>query len=391
MLEGEIVAPDFYARAKLSDLLKAHAAALKRGGSHKWSPPVRRNRLPNPSFETNVLGWAPGPNIDLTRGPGSPAIAGTQVCQARMQASVVQAHGSISTDYGSYGGVAGTTRKIFPISIKATAGRAIAVQLNEAGGATAEETFGSASATANGGWQRVHVQGTIQRGDRTSIKAMVTVENMVGNEVFFVDAAMIEHKVASDADYLVLTPASYFDGDSEGARWDGSPHAAPSYMGALPRQRYVRAFELPDPTGGPVLKRFQLVLVSPDPLAYSQETKTSGDIAIGGTGSVFNAGERETFPRVRIYGAVTDPIAKNLTNGNRQVALTGITIADGTYVEIHMRDETIYLSTGVNQIGKLAISSSAFWSLLKGANSIQITGTSPGANAKGVVVHEDAW
>lgn len=177
------------------------------------------------------------------------------------------------------------------------------------------------------------------------------------------------------------------------ANADGTLKWLPS--GATMRQRTVRLYDGPTVKQGHRIDQFQFTLVAGDPLAYSVTLQTSTDIAVNGAAvNVTNGGNAPTWPTLRIYGAVTNPIVKNNTTGKR-IELdygAGLVIPDGTYVEIDTRRERVVLvSTGASQIGAFDPLTSEFFQLATGVNAIELDGASPGVNAKGVVIHRDAW
>ena len=173
-------------------------------------------------------------------------------------------------------------------------------------------------------------------------------------------------------------------------RTDGTLTYTPTGLPA--RQRTVRLAAGPDHSGG-YLKSFQFVLEAPDPLAYSTTLTTSANITVNGAAvNVTNGGDVATWPTLQLHGAVTNPIIKNNTTGKTlELDYSGLVVADGTYVEANTRNETVLLTTGVSKIGALDPLTSEFWQLAVGVNAIEVDGTSPGANAKGVVVFRDAY
>jgi phage-related protein len=154
-------------------------------------------------------------------------------------------------------------------------------------------------------------------------------------------------------------------------------------------QRTFRTFLGPQISGGWV-KNFQFGLVCPDPASYSQEIKTSAQISVNGAAvDVYNGGLRNTYPLLRVYGAVTNPVINNITTG-KSISLT-YTIADGRYVDILHTLETITLDTGTGLLDKLNVASSEFFPMQPGLNTFTVTGSSVGANAKVFVIRRDAW
>lgn len=175
-------------------------------------------------------------------------------------------------------------------------------------------------------------------------------------------------------------------------RADGTLKWTPT--GMTQRQRTCRLFDGPDipAEAGRILKQFQFTLFCEDPLAYSVTEDNSGTITCNGAAvNVTNDGDVPSWPKLRVYGAVTDPICKNNTTG-KQVALTG-TIADGDYVEIDCNPlrRTVLLDDGTVKTSMYVPATSEMWPLEPGVNAIEFDGTSPSGAVKLVVYHRDSW
>lgn len=175
-------------------------------------------------------------------------------------------------------------------------------------------------------------------------------------------------------------------------RADGTLKWTPT--GASQRQRTCRLLDGPDMPGesGQVLKSFQFTLVCADPLAYSVTENTSSDIATNGVAvNITNGGDVPTWPRIRIHGAVTDPIIKNNTTG-KQIKLVG-TIANGTYIEIVTNPtvRSVALNDGTSKVGMYDTANSEMWPLEVGVNAVELDGTTPSGGHKAVVYHRDAF
>lgn len=175
-------------------------------------------------------------------------------------------------------------------------------------------------------------------------------------------------------------------------RADGTLKWTPT--GTTQRQRTCRLFDGPDLPGdaGQILYAFQFTLICQDPLAYSITEQTSGNISVNGAAvNVTNGGDVATWPKLRIYGAVTDPILKNNTT-TKQVKLVG-TIADGDYIEVDTNPlrRSVLLDDGTVKVAMYDAATSEMFPLEPGVNAIECDGTSPGGNAKLVVYHRDAF
>jgi hypothetical protein len=171
---------------------------------------------------------------------------------------------------------------------------------------------------------------------------------------------------------------------------DGTLAWTPS--GGTERYRTVRLFQ-PVTITGAWLKNFQLGLVSPDPLAYTNTllTTDSGGLSGGFADvTVANGGNAPNFPILRIFGPITNPTVTNQTTG--EVMSFTYSVANGRYLEVncHPQAETVVLDTGTNLIDKAGMSS-VFFAVAPGSTVLRLAGTSGGGATKLRVLHRDAW
>lgn len=156
-------------------------------------------------------------------------------------------------------------------------------------------------------------------------------------------------------------------------------------------QRTVRLHMAPEITQADRMDNFQFALVAADPNAYSYVQHTSPDIAINGSSqALINAGDTTTYPILRIYGAVTNPVITNVTQSLSITFTGGIVIANGDYVELDTRTGRATLnSTGASVLSSISY---ATWPTFDaGSNTWQATGTSPSGAMKLVVLWRDAF
>lgn len=170
-------------------------------------------------------------------------------------------------------------------------------------------------------------------------------------------------------------------------------------LSADERQLTVRLAAQPNIAGG-VIKAFQLPMIAASPFiestTESQQYTTYLDTGTGSgglsfnltfpfsfnfssspaTATVTNAGELDAYPTIQIFGPITSPVIRNLTTGKR-LGLTS-TIAAGDFVEISMKNETVFLngSSSSPLLSVLDVSTSDWWSLASGVNNVQLDGTS---------------
>lgn len=108
----------------------------------------------------------------------------------------------------------------------------------------------------------------------------------------------------------------------------------------------------------------------------------------GGLASVSNAGSFRSYPILRVYGAITNPVVRNLTD-NRALTFTG-SIAAGDFWEIDLFNKTVKLN-GVSTVTTLSVASSDWFSIPIGSSSLQLGGSSFDTNAKLRVLMRSAW
>lgn len=137
-------------------------------------------------------------------------------------------------------------------------------------------------------------------------------------------------------------------------------------------------------------RNFQITLRASDPLIYSTTETTSYIVPTKGTviGRVYprdlnvsykeiaynldgifvvNNGTFNKYPKLRIYGAFSNPFIMNYTTGQKIVI--NYSIASGDYIDYDLNNHTLVNSNGVSIISSLDISSDDLY-LAPGSNSI---------------------
>jgi hypothetical protein len=136
---------------------------------------------------------------------------------------------------------------------------------------------------------------------------------------------------------------------------------------------------------------FQIELQAPDPTIYDDTgggalTATVSKLVSGGytypviypviysgggsPTTITNSGATDVFPKVTLSNVMNNPVLTNITTG-ATFALTGLITATGDQVVIDMRQKTVTLN-GSSIFGLIG-SSSDFWSLQPGPNSVTLT------------------
>lgn len=134
-------------------------------------------------------------------------------------------------------------------------------------------------------------------------------------------------------------------------------------------------------------------LVASDPYTYTY-TQDVNDILPGGSLAISNLGNAPSFPVLRVYGpfsafTITNTItAQAVAMGNANP----MSITTGHYVEIVNKWETCVLDGNVRHIeGYLDVTSTNFWSLSPGSNTITASFVGSGGTTKVTVLSNSAW
>lgn len=105
-----------------------------------------------------------------------------------------------------------------------------------------------------------------------------------------------------------------------------------------------------------------------------------------GTLAVVNGGTAPTYPRLRIFGPVVDPVVRNETT-DRVISLS-LSLAAGDYVDIDHHARTVVLNGQASRYSTLV--SADFWPLEPGSNSLRYSALAPTASYL-EVAWRDAW
>lgn len=196
-------------------------------------------------------------------------------------------------------------------------------------------------------------------------------------------------------------------------RAEGTLRWTPS--GAAERQITVRLLDAVNITGstGPI-KEWVAAFVSADSLIYAaieDENDTNpilpgvstfslpftfpfslGTETTGGDAEVVNLGTVATWPTLEIHGPATSPTVRNVTTG-KELRFTDLALEAGDYIEVDTHRELLTLNGSplVSMLRYLEPSTSEFWQLEPGPNSIQFLGGTVGSGAKVTVRWRDAY
>lgn len=165
--------------------------------------------------------------------------------------------------------------------------------------------------------------------------------------------------------------------------------------GGVPVEIAVRRSASPRVSGNRV-KTYLIGLIAADPRVYSQATNTASGalalnagVALGGPLAVTNAGSTPTSPTLTVSGPISNPIFTNVTTG--QVLSLTTTIAAGASVTVDFAARTIVNQAGTSIYASLNYTTSQWWALASGTNSVKVTGTWTVAGGTFSVGWKDAW
>lgn len=176
------------------------------------------NLCENPSFEVHSGGWN---WVNCAVGTNT-----TQPLHGAQSAEVVASGTSVVVFYRyqalGYTPAAGATFT-FSADVYAPAGivgQTLRMKINESGGASGEATFADTTHTLAAGWQRLSVGGDIVQGDRTTLGLYFELNGTAASDTMYVDGVLA----------VEGSRTAYFDGDSDGAAWVGTPHLSMSTL-----------------------------------------------------------------------------------------------------------------------------------------------------------------
>ena len=180
----------------------------------------RINLVTNPSFESNLSGWAASTNVSSITQSGNHWVGSFS-----LRATVTAIGTSQVTSTTGTGGipvVAGSTVAVAAYFLASAVGRTGTLYLNyydSTGAYVSTGTVGSA-ALSNTNWVQVSGTTTIPAG--ISYAAVVpALSSAAASEFWYIDGVLFEQSA---------TVGSYFDGTIPGAFWTGTAGASTSYM-----------------------------------------------------------------------------------------------------------------------------------------------------------------
>lgn len=209
-------------------------ATLLKPGRPIWlSYNLRSNLVPNPSFETGIVGWSSSSNRATLSQNVSLAQSGTKSCQVVI-ANVGATPTVESQRFPVRGGFSYTVSAYDRLNTVGT--RSVGVKLifyNAAGGIVLNPTTATSS-SSNGSF--VRRSATHQApSDATQAAVVVAYVSASLADVHQLDAVMVEEG---------STLNSYLDGDTSGAFWRTTAHGSASIVGYVLFRGYVDSFDM---------------------------------------------------------------------------------------------------------------------------------------------------
>jgi hypothetical protein len=119
-----------------------------------------------------------------------------------------------------------------------------------------------------------------------------------------------------------------------------------------------------------------------------------GDVGSDGTATAINAGTSETFPIVKIFGTLRQPIRIRNETTDKVVSLPALDVISPDFVQIDMRTHEVTLNgdPGSSLFGEVDLDVSEFWTLIPLVpNFIRLTGNDPDEDAKATIIWRDGF
>lgn len=174
------------------------------------------------------------------------------------------------------------------------------------------------------------------------------------------------------------------------------------------RLMYVRQEGDPDITlVTPNMAAFSIGLVAPDGMKYgallrSASTNlpsslgglavpltvpfTINSVTVSGFATVENQGTAAAFPRVLIYGPVSDARITLIETGESM--MVNLDLADGEYIDLDFANHTAYLNGNASRRGYV---SGSWFSLPPGLSSVAFNSPTYSTTASAQIIWRDAW
>jgi hypothetical protein len=152
---------------------------------------------------------------------------------------------------------------------------------------------------------------------------------------------------------------------------------------------------------------FSIGLVSPDGMKYGANEKVASTnlptslggltvpltvpfsvnaVTVSGRATCENFGTSPAFPRVLVYGPVTDARLTNVETGEQLIV--GMTLEDGEYMDLDFAAHTAYLNGNASRRGYI---SGTWFSLRPGVTQVAFNSPTYSDSASAQIVWRDTW
>jgi hypothetical protein len=317
-------------RNRRMDLARRASLALRADATLSWKPSTRREQLvANPTFGGDTSGYTPingTLNWFATGGIGG----GSRVRVTATGAAYGISYGETTpgTHY-----LAVTPGKAYTASaqvLATTVANQIALTFYNAAGAVTGSVASPSAATARQAW----IAGVAPAGSVYAIITVTTTTGVSGNTMDVDQVMLLAGNYAS--------APTYFDGDTAGYYWQGTPHASASgdFIEMFTEVRRQQPFR----ETGAWNKDFQVQLVS----QYAPLFSAAQRVASGASGSPVaaeNRGSWPSYPLIEITGVSSNPAVVNATNGS-SISTTGLFLSGGETVQVDTLNHVAYFSAG---------------------------------------------
>ena len=250
-----------------------------------------------------------------------------------------------------------------------------------------------------GRWQRIWK--TVRYDDATDGTAVNVSLTMLGaavdaDEIRF-DSLMI--RVSSDPNALA---PNYFDGESSGWRWEGTPHLSLSSpdTNAYRQDVFIMARRIDkialrdEQTNYQYTRDFQIPLRMGDPRIYSVKSKSVSTVP-GQLTTLYvkNHGNYNALPRLHIVGpwssfSIVNTVLLDGETVSRQFVFSGVSA--GEYVDWNEADGTL-ISNGTTHVEGRVDSTANGLRLPRGTSVLTLGGSGLTAASQATVTIEDTW
>lgn len=156
-----------------------------------------------------------------------------------------------------------------------------------------------------------------------------------------------------------------------------------------PNQRLTFRRQQPFRVTGTWKKSCFVALVAADPRIYSTTLYTNTQTQADGFQSIYNQGDFNSPPSLKINGPGTNP---TIWNGTQKITFQGLVLTAGQYIVVDLVQRTVVDQSGASRYGSIDFLNTQWWLLGPGPNQVKITWVSGNTGASTLVTSwRDAW